>query len=158
MDELKKEIIDELHAPARRRYPRRPVKMRGIDNHWQADLVDVSSIRKYNKNHRFILTVIDTFSKYSFARGLKTKKGEEVTAAMESIFNDSKRVCDLLETDRGTEFYNRTFQSMLKRRNIRHYSTYSEIKVIFFIFLDKNDFKSIYCTFSVQLLSALTAR
>lgn len=127
--DLKKDIIDELHRPARRKFRRRHVQMRGLDNHWQADLVDVSSISKFNKNHRFILTVIDTFSKYAFARGLKSKKGEEVTAAMESIFNDTNRACEKLESDRGTEFYNKHFQSLLKRRNIKHYSTYSDMKV-----------------------------
>lgn len=126
---LKADIVDELHRPARKHYRRRHVLMIGIDNHWQADLVDVSSIAKFNRKHSFILTVIDTFSKFGFARGLKSKHGEEVTKAMKSIFEESKRVCVKLETDRGKEFYNKHFQKLLKDLNIEHYSTYSEMKV-----------------------------
>lgn len=130
MSSLKKDIIDELHKPARRKFKRRPIQMQGIDVHWQADLADVSSIAKFNKKHRFILTVIDTFSKFAFARGLKSKKGEDVTDAMKSIFIESKRVCDRLETDRGKEFYNKHFQNLLCEYKIKHYSTFSDMKVI----------------------------
>lgn len=131
---MKKDIIDELHRPARKKYKRRHVLMVGIDNHWQVDLVDVSSIARFNRSHKFILTVIDTFSKYGFARKLKTKKGEEVTNAMKSIFDDSGRKSDILESDRGTEFYNKHFQKLMRDMGIRHFSTYSEIKVSFYVF------------------------
>lgn len=126
---LKADIVDEIHRPARKHYKRRHVLMIGIDNHWQADLVDVSSIAKFNRKHTFILTVIDTFSKVGFARALKSKQGEEVARAMKSIFDDSKRVCVNLESDRGKEFYNKHFQKLMKDMNIRHYSTFSEMKV-----------------------------
>lgn len=125
---LKAEIIDELHRPARKRYRRRHIVMIGIDNHWQADLVDVSSIAGFNKKHNFILTVIDTFSKYAFARGIKNKRGEEVAKAMESIFDESNRVCQILESDRGKEFYNKHFQNLLRAKNVKHFSTYSDMK------------------------------
>lgn len=109
-DELKEDIIDELHRSARKHYKRRHVHMIGIDNHWQVDLVDMNSIAKFNRKHRFILTVIDTFSKFGFARKLKTKKGEEVTSAIKSIFEDSNRFCLNLESDRGKEFTTVTFK------------------------------------------------
>ena len=37
----------------------------GIDDLWQADLVNLSSISKYNDGYKFLLTVIDVFSKYA---------------------------------------------------------------------------------------------
>lgn len=128
---LKEDIVDELHKNARVHYRRRHVLMIDIDNHWQADLADVSSIAKFNRKHNFILTVIDTFSKFGFARKLKSKHGEEVARAMQSIFDESNRVCVMLETDRGKEFYNRHFQNLLRGKNIKHYSTYSDMKVGF---------------------------
>lgn len=129
MTSLKADIVNEIHRSARKHYPRRHVLMIGIDNHWQADLVDVSSIAKFNRKHTFILTVIDTFSKFAFARALKSKHGEEVTKAMKSIFEESNRVCVKLESDRGKEFLNKHFQKLLKDMNIKHYSTFSEMKV-----------------------------
>lgn len=121
--------MNELHRYARRNYRRRHVHMIGIDNHWQADLVDVSSIAKFNRKHTFILTIIDTFSKYAYLRGLKSKGGEEVMKALKSVFEDSKRTPVKLESDRGKEFYNKHVQKLLKDKNISHYSTYSEMKV-----------------------------
>lgn len=142
---LKEDIVDELHKNARVHYRRRHVLMLDIDNHWQADLADVSSIARYNRKHNFILTVIDTFSKFAFARKLKTKHGDEVTRAMQSIFDESNRVCEILESDRGKEFYNKHFQKLLREKNIRHYSTYSDMKASF---KNESRFRSFSQTFS----------
>ena len=54
-----------LHKPVRYRFPRRRVIVGGIDHQWQADLVDVSRLSKYNKGIKFLLTCIDVLSKYA---------------------------------------------------------------------------------------------
>ena len=54
-----------LHKPIRRRFSRRRVTVSGIDDQWQADLVDLSTIQKENKNFKYLLTCIDVFSKYA---------------------------------------------------------------------------------------------
>ena len=64
-----------------------------IDVYWEADLVDVSPIASQNSGYRFILTVINNFSRYAWARPLRTKTGKEVTAAFEDIL---KRVVFLI--------------------------------------------------------------
>ncbi|XP_066601740.1 uncharacterized protein [Prorops nasuta] len=114
-----------LHVPARRNFPRRKVIIRGFDDLWQADLVDM---RYYvDTGHHYILTVIDTLSKYGWAVALKTKSGKEVTTAMGKILK-SGRCPKNLQTDNGKEFYNNEFQLLMKKRGINHYYTYSMLK------------------------------
>ena len=54
-----------LHWPARRHYKRNPTSASGIDRQWQADLADMSAIADENDGARYILTVVDVFSKYA---------------------------------------------------------------------------------------------
>ena len=49
MLQIQKALTEELHKPARKNYPRRKVEMRGIDETWQADLVDMQSYSRENK-------------------------------------------------------------------------------------------------------------
>ncbi|CAK1598248.1 unnamed protein product [Parnassius mnemosyne] len=69
----KADLVNEIHRNARVNFPRRNVITKDIDDLWQANLIDMQSVSKENKNFRFILTVIDTFSKYSWAFTIKTK-------------------------------------------------------------------------------------
>lgn len=120
-------VVEELHKPARRNYPRRHFDVRGFDETWQADLVEMQPYSRENKGFRYMLTVIDVFSKFAWAIPVKSKTGKDVTAAMKSIL-DKKRVPKNLNTDRGKEFYNSEFQNLMKKFNINLYSTYSNLK------------------------------
>ena len=127
MEEIKKALVDEIHKPARRNYPRRKVEIRGLDETWQADLVVMESHSRENKGYKYILTVIDNFSKFAWAKALKNKTGKAVTAALKSIF-ESGRAPKNLHVDQGTEFYNKECKDMLKSKNINLYSTFSNLK------------------------------
>ena len=82
---------------------------------------------KLNKGYRYLLTCIDTFSKYSWVIPLKDKKGITIKNALEKIFKERKP--KFLWTDRGKEFYNKQVQDLLNENNIKLYSTNnSEIK------------------------------
>ena len=125
-EEEKRKLVDELHKPARRYYQRRQVDIRGLDDNWQADLVDMSAYAKVNQGYRFILTVIDNFSKFAWARPLKTKNGVDVTKAMRSILEQGRQP-RLLHVDQGKEFYNDHFKRLMDEYNIRLYSTFSNL-------------------------------
>ena len=60
---LAKQRVYTLHKPIRHRFKTRRVLVSNIDDQWQADLVDMQKLSKYNKNYNYILTVIDIFSK-----------------------------------------------------------------------------------------------
>jgi hypothetical protein len=77
-----------------------------------------------NKNHNFLLVVIDCFSKYVWVRALKTKNSVEFTKAFKSILVNEKRQPNNLQTDQGKEFFNSEFNTLMKKYNINHY-TYS---------------------------------
>jgi len=122
------QVVEEIHKPSRKNFKRRRVIIKGLDDLWQADLVEMGAFSKQNKNYRFLMTVIDTFSKYSFAIPLKNKTGESVTKAMKFIFETYKRHPKNLQTDDGKEFYNNKFKSLMRDYHINHYSTFSSLK------------------------------
>lgn len=122
------QIVNELHKPARKNFIRRCVKIKGIDDLWQADLVEMISYAKENVGFKYLLTVIDTFSKFAWVEPLKKKTSHMVVDAFNKIFNESKRIPKNLQTDMGTEFYNTDFKQLMKQKNINHYSTFSPIK------------------------------
>ncbi|XP_064622575.1 uncharacterized protein LOC135484818 [Lineus longissimus] len=110
-----------LHKPIRRRFKRRRIVVADIDEQWEADLVDMSKLSKYNKNFKYLLTVIDTLSKYAWVVPLRTKTGEEQVSAFAKIFAKSKRKPANLRTDKGGEFLGKRFQAYLKKENINFY-------------------------------------
>lgn len=120
--------MNELHHAARKNFARRQTQMRGIEDSLQADLVEMIPYATKNKNMRYILTVINIFSKKAYARALKNKTGREVTRAMTSILDSIEHSIKNLHVDRGSEFYNGVMQKMLTDRGIHLYSTFSSKK------------------------------
>ena len=119
-------IAKELHKPARRNYPSRRVELKGIDDLIQADLVELIPHASLNKGYKYIMTVINCFSKYAYAIPLKTKTAAEVVKALQPIL-DSNRIRNF-QTDEGKEWFNSSVMSLMRRYNINHYHTYSEKK------------------------------
>ena len=69
-----KELAEELCKPIITKFNKRKVHSSFIDNIWGADLADIQLIRKFKKGNRFLLCVIDIFSKYACVIPLKDKK------------------------------------------------------------------------------------
>ena len=70
----------------------------------RADLDDMQLISKFNKGFRFLLFVIDIFSKYSWVIPLKDKKGVSIVNAFQKILDESNRKPDKIRVDKGSEF------------------------------------------------------
>jgi hypothetical protein len=124
---MKVVIANELHRPARRNYPRRYVDIRGLDETWQADLVDMSAYSSINNGYKFLLTVIDIFSKFAWGVPIKSKRAGDVTIAMKSVLTQG-RAPKHLHVDQGKEFYNSEFRALMKQYGINMYSTFSNLK------------------------------
>lgn len=120
--------MDELHKPARKNFKRRRVIIKGLNDLFQADLVEMIPYAKSNKGFRYILVVINAFSKYVWAYPVKRKTGQAVSEAMKRVFSTTNNVPTHLQTDMGKEFYNKDFQDLMKKFSINHYSTYSNLK------------------------------
>ena len=74
-----------------------------------ADLADMQLISKFNKGFRFLLCVIDIFSKYAWVVPLKDKKGISIVNAFQKILEESDRKPNKIWVDKGSEFYNNSF-------------------------------------------------
>ena len=122
----KRDIANELHKPARKNYTRRRVDVYGKNDLWQADLVEMIPYSKKNKGYKYILCVIDCFTKFAWAIALKSKTAKEVSNAMSKILLD--RSPKLLQLDNDKEFYNLTFDALMKKYKIHKYSTFSTVK------------------------------
>ena len=116
-----------LHKPVRYNFPRNRVIVTETDGQWQADLVDISSLARFNKGYKFLLTCIDVFSKFAWVLPLKNKTGESLVNGFQSIL-DLGRSPEKLQTDKGTEFLDRNFQSFPKEKSIHFFTTNSELK------------------------------
>ena len=130
-DEVKDFLSEQdaytLHKPARIHFKRNRVFVPRPLNQFQADLCDMQALEEYNDGFNYLLTVIDVFSKKAYVRPLKRKSAAEVTRAFESIFQDSQTP-EKLQTDAGKEFFNRSFQTLMKKHGIIHFSTASDLK------------------------------
>ena len=124
---LSQQDVYTLHKPARRRYKRSRVIVPGIDAQFQADLVDLQNLSRYNKGYKYLLTCIDIFSKYAFVLPLKTKQGQELVKAFQKILSTGRKPTKL-QTDQGTEFLNRVFQKFLRDNNIDFFTVNSGLK------------------------------
>ena len=65
----------------------------------------MQKLSKWNKGYKYLLMVLDLFSKYGWIVPLKTKTGLEVSQALASIFRENKP--KMLWVDKGKEYYNR---------------------------------------------------
>src|SRR6266516_3405264 len=110
-----------LHKQSKLKFRRRCTIAKGIDELWQADLVDLGLLSNENDSHRYLLTCIDVFSKFARVEPLKNKSGNSLTVTFTKMIES--RQCKLLQTDKGTEFLNTSFQKLLRDRNIRHYTS-----------------------------------
>ena len=98
-----KQLAYTLHKPVRLNYKRNPVLLSARDEIWQSDLGDLLIFRKENRGYKYLLTVIDVFSKSAWVVPLKTKSAKTIKQASEGIF-DQGRKPQKIHTDRGGEF------------------------------------------------------
>ena len=125
-----KKLANELHQPIIRKFNKRKVYSSSKDNIWGADLADMQLLSKFNKGIKYLLCVIDLFSKYAFAVPLKDKKGISIVNAFQSILNESKRKPNKIWIDKGSEFYNASFKKWLQDNDIIMYSANNEGKSV----------------------------
>ena len=126
----KDQLAVELHRPVKRKFKRRRVIANGVDDIWSADLVDMQWNSRENKGHKYLLNVIDVFSKYAWSLPIKDKTGKTITDTFQKLVKTSGRKPKMLWVDQGTEFYNRVFRSWLKDRDIEMYSVHNEGKAV----------------------------
>ena len=81
-----------------------------------------------NKNVKYLLCVIDVFTKYPWVNPSKGKKRKSVLNAFIEIVNESVCKPNELWVDQGWEFYNKVMQEWLDDIDILIYSKHNEGK------------------------------
>ena len=108
--EFNEQLAKELHKPIIRKLKKRKVYSGFKDNIWVVDLADMQLISKFNKGFRFLLCVIDIFSKYAQVVPLKDKKAISIVYVFWKILDKSRRKPNKIWCDKGSEFYNSSFK------------------------------------------------
>ena len=144
------QLAEELHKPIRRKFKTRKVIVNHIDEIWSADLVFMDKLSKWNKGFKYLLTVIDVFSKFAWVIPLKDKKGSSITTAFADIIKKYKRKPEYLWVDKGSEFYNKTFKEWLLQNDIELYSTFNEGKAVVIERLNRTLKSRMYKQFAIQ--------
>ena len=124
-----KELAEGSHKLIIRNFKKTKVLSLFIDNIWGADLEDMQLICKFNKEIRFLLCVIDIYSKYAWGIPLKDKKGITATNFFQKL-NESNHKPNKIWVDKVSEFYNRSIKSFLQNNDIEMHSPHNEGKYV----------------------------
>ena len=126
-------FINEIYSqPPKKFYPTNKTNVYHIDDIWSLDILDLKDYGPgNNRGYRYVLVVIDNFSKFGWTVPLKNKNAQTIKDSLENIIINSKRKPNLIETDRGKEFYNNMFQDFLIKNNIKIYSRNSSYGAVF---------------------------
>ena len=127
-----KVFINEIYSkPPDKIYPTNKTDVYEIDDIWSLDILDLKYFGPENNTvYRYVLVIIDNFSKYGWTIRLK-KNAQTIKDSFEIILIGSKRKPGLIESDRGKEFYNYNFQDLLNKNNIKIYSKNSSYGGVF---------------------------
>jgi hypothetical protein len=112
-----------LHKPVHKRFTRNRYILSNFNELWQADLSDMRTYSQYNDGYKYILCVIDVFSKYAFARAMKKKDSETIKQCFHSIFTEANSTPRHIQSDKGTEFVSKSVRNYFKSKNINYYTT-----------------------------------
>jgi transposase InsO family protein len=105
-----------LHKPVRKRFPRNPYTVTDFDDIWEIGIAVLSSISKYNDKYKYLLNVIDIFSRFAWSVFLKDKTVISILAVLKPLFKSRKAI--MIQSDKGSEFVNTTVQQYLKRQEV----------------------------------------
>src|SRR5271167_2894922 len=125
---LKGQSTYSLHKPARKRYLTRQYRSSGMHHLWQTNLSDLQPFVVKNDVYRYILCVIDVFSRKAWANGIKSKRAPDVQEAFKQIFRRALAYPLAIQSDQGTEFQSRAMQPFFNERGIKQYSVKSQFK------------------------------
>ena len=126
-------FINEIYSkPPRKNYITNKTDVYYIDDIWSLDILDLKDYGpENNRGYRYILVIIDNFSKYGWTVPLKNRTSLTIKNSFEKILISLKRSPNLIESDRGKEFYNIIFQDFLNKNNIKLYSRNSSYGAVF---------------------------
>ena len=126
-------FTNEIYSkPPKKYYGTNKTDVYHIDDIWSLDILDLKDYGpENNRGYRYVLVTIDNFSKFGWTIPIKSKHAMTIKDSFENILISSKRKPNLIETDRGKEFYNNIFQDFLNKNNIKLYSRKTSLGAVF---------------------------
>lgn len=113
-----------LHKNRRIKFKRNHYNITNIDDLWEMDLIDMQKYSRTNKGHKYILAVIDCFSKYAWCIPIKRKTPAEIIRGFDEIFSSTKRRPIKIQSDKGREFVNKHVKSYFEDKDITFFTTH----------------------------------
>jgi len=114
---IEKEDAYKLHRHVRKRFSRNRYTVTKVMDVWECDVLYLQAYVKYKDNHRYIISVIDIFSKFLYQILVKTKRETSFASAFRSILGDdmkNSRRPVWVRNDKGKIFLNKYFQEILR--------------------------------------------
>ena len=101
-------FINEIYSkPPKKKYNTNKTNVYYILDTWSLDILDLKDRGpENNRNYRYVLVILDNFSKFGWTVPLKNKNAQTIKDSFQNILISSKRKPNLIESDRGREFYN----------------------------------------------------
>ena len=126
-------FINEISSkPPKEKYASNKTNVYYSDDVSSLDILDLKVYGpKNNRGYRYVLVILDNFSKFGWTVPLKNKNAITKKDSFETILISSKRKSTLIESDRGKKFYNNVFQDFLNKNNITHYSKITDLGDVF---------------------------
>lgn len=110
-----------LHKQRRNKYSRMTTIAHDAHERWQVDLMSLGHLSTYNEDVKYILLVVDVFSRFVMGIPLTNKSGKEVRLALELIFMKSGFIPKIITSDKGKEFTGSEFKNLLRKYRISQY-------------------------------------
>jgi hypothetical protein len=126
---LKKNDIYTLRRKVTRKFDRTKVYVPHPNYEWDLDLMDMQDYAKENDGFKYVIVMIDLFSRFGHTVPIKGKTANFVIDGMKTVFDKVKPVW--IRTDKGGEFLNKKVKDYLKKEKIGHIVTQNEPKANF---------------------------
>jgi hypothetical protein len=117
-----------LHREYKKPKKRNPFYSYRLREHLQADLIDIQQLARFNSGYRYIVCVIDLFSRKLFVQLIKKKTALETATVLRIIFDEMGGNIGTLLCDKGAELKNSIVKKLLREKNIKLLHPASEIK------------------------------
>ena len=97
---------NEIYSkPPKKNFATNKTDVYHIDEVWSLDIVDLKDYEpENNRGYRYVLVIIDNFSKFGWTVPLKNKNAQTTKDSFENILISSKRKPNIIESDRGKDF------------------------------------------------------
>lgn len=120
---LRSQPTYSLHRDRRIKFKRNHYNITNIDDLWEMDLIDMQKYSRINKGNKYILAVIDCFSKFAWCITIKRKTPAEIIRGFDEIFSSTTRRPIKIQSDKGREFVNKHVKLYFADKDIQFFTT-----------------------------------